>query len=332
MVPGINRRVASAVNPQQPPTPRPAPAIFANYAKRDLPAILDAARKVPAGNPAVIGTYGINKEEALAIKALPNGQYAPIFGLVRAKTPKYFEGIPEVADLKSWAEAVNAGKEVGRRMRDAIEAARANGVPVDSWQLDELWPSLSDGQNPERDAIGREYIRGVIEGISRGRDGVLLPGYVYVAKFNKLADVGNGPQMKRMWATLDRATLGVMGEEYPPFRGTAQERAAGHAQAVELVREYGEHGANVARKYMPLLTPGNRPGGALGGRQPGQTLEQAQRWQDQYTDVRVSEGVAGIGFFGFVKTREGDIGDTDPELIRRLADDVRRSMLALNAR
>ena len=70
-------------------------------------------------------------------------------------------------------------------MRDTIETARANGVPVDAWQLDELWPSLSDGVNPERDSIGREYIRGVIEGISRGRDGVLMPGYVYVAKFNK---------------------------------------------------------------------------------------------------------------------------------------------------
>lgn len=329
----ISRRPAAHLAPTPRPAPaRPAPAIFANYAKRELPLILDAARRVPANNPAVIGTYGINKSEADAIHALPNGKYAPIFVLVRKKAPGLFEGIPEVKDCKTWKEGFEAGLEVGRRMRDRIEAAKANGVQIDSWQLDELWPSLTDNDDPLRDQIGREYIRGAIEGISRGRNDELMQGYVYVAKFNRLAERGNAGQIKRMWATLDRACLGVLGEEYPPFRGDPAKAAERHAHAVDLVRAYGEHGANVAAKYIPLLTPGFRGASALGGQQPGQTRAQAEAWQDKYTDLRTSQGAAGIGFFGMVRTRDGEIGDAAPRVIQNLAEDVRRTLLAINAR
>src|SRR5687767_4254547 len=120
------------------PRDRAPPAIFANYARRDLPLVLEAARRVPQKNPAVIGTYGINKEDADAAHSLPNGKYAPIFVLVREKAPALFEGVPEIKDCKTWKEGFDGGLEVGRRMRDRIEAAQAAGVKIDSWQLDEL--------------------------------------------------------------------------------------------------------------------------------------------------------------------------------------------------
>jgi hypothetical protein len=310
----------------------PAPAIFANYARSELPLIIDAARRVPPKNPAVIGTYGINKEDADAIHKLPNGKYAPVFVLVRKKAPSLFEGIPELKDCKTWKEGFDAGKEIGLRMRDRIEAAKAQGVQIDSWQLDELWPSLGDNDDPTRDQIGREYIRGAIEGISRGRNDELMQGYVYVAKFNKLAERGNEGEIKRMWATMDRACLGILGEEYPPFRGDPATAAERHAHGVDLVRGYGEHGANVAAKYIPLLTPGFRGAPSLGGRQPGQTVAQAEAWQDKYTDLRTAQGAAGIGFFGMVRSKAGAIADADLQVIKNLAEDVRRTLLTINRR
>lgn len=335
MIPGLASRpllrATATATAAAAPARRAPPAIFANYARRELPLVLEAARRVPPQNPVVIGTYGINKDDALAAHSLPNGRYAPIFALVRKKAPALFEGIPELKDLKTWKEGFDAGKEIGLRMRDRIEAAQAAGVKIDSWQLDELWPSLTDNDNPLRDQIGREYIRGAVEGLSQGRNGELMKGYVYVAKFNRLAERGNSGEMKRMWATLDRATLGVLGEEYPPFRGDPADAAARHARGVDLVKRYGEHGANVAKKYIPTLTPGFRGSPSLGGRQPGQSVEEARAWQDRYTDLRSAQSKGGIGFYGLVRTRDGRIGDADPEVIRNLAEDVRRTLLAINA-
>ena len=327
----IAARARSAQVSQRPPLTRTSrPAIFADYAQRDLPTLLDAARRVPPTNPVVIGTYGINKDDALAVRSLPNGRYAPVFVLVRRKMPRLFEGIPEVKDLRTWAQAFSAGQEIGRRMRDRIESAKAAGVPIDAWQLDELWPSFTDNDNPPRDQIGREYIRGVVDGISQGRDGKLMQGYLYVAKFNKLAQLGNSGEMKRLWTTLDRACLGLLGEEYPPFSATPAERARPHARAVDLLAGYGPHGKALAARYIPLLTPGLRESNALGGRRPGQSTAEAQAWQDRYTDVRVSQGIAGIGFFNFSRN-DADLGNADPRVVRTLAEDVRRTLQALNA-
>ena len=311
----------------------PPAAIFSYYEAEHRTALTASIKraKLPPGTPTYMGTYGVSEEDSEAAHSLSGGQYAPGFALVRDKFPGVFAGrekgvkgdkahageVPELKELAGQKNAASAayawGKEIGRRFRDKIREAQGQGIPVETWQLDEVWPSASKSRTGPP-AVSREYIRGAIEGLAEGRAAMhdqYLPGLVHVAHPGDLARLGNSGEMAKFWKTLDEATLYVLGEEYPPFKGgvAGAKAAADRADAgVDALQQDGKHGKSIAKKYVACLTPGYRhakpkadgtPNDSLGGERPGQSAASVDAWRATYMNERMHDGVAGIEQFNW---------------------------------
>lgn len=322
--------------------------------KTDLPKLITAVQqaKLPAKVPVYLGTYGISAEQsALIHKSLPNnGKYAPLFGLVRKKTeqnpnsywntrapgvpgPAAFAGrIPTLKEIKlanpdpgkAGALSVAWGTELGRRMRDQIEAAKKAGVKIDSWQLDELWPTAASASGGNARMI-RQLFRGVLLGLVDGRPerkDAKMPGMAHVAHFNALAKLPMTEEMTRFWQALNHSTHRVVAEVYPEFRGDARARATQMLEGKRhLAHMSGIRGA-VARKYMLGLTPGFRRAPGLGGQLDG-NFARADKWRDAFMEQALSEGVTAIGQYNWMRNpvRNGAEND-DPRVMRSILQDI----------
>ena len=105
----------------------------------------------------------------------------------------------------------------------------------------------------------RYLMAGVLDGMYEGRpelgDRPML-GLVYVAHpsaFAKLATSGR----RALLASMNHATVGVVGEQYPAFRGDARRAARTSLDGQRTLARSGDPNARaIAHKYVAVTTPG----------------------------------------------------------------------------
>jgi hypothetical protein len=199
---------------------------------------------VPEGIPVYVGSYGPSGDVARQVAELPSGRYAPMFALREAYyreqrrvpseqadklDPRFAGAVPPLARLGSTTLRVSWGVELGSRYRDQIRQTQDAGFVVDSWQFDEIVPSAARADG----APLREFLRGVFRGLVFGRpqlEDATVQGLVWVAHSAlALARLGVTSELTTFWNMLNRAALGYVGEEYPPFEGNP--RTVARAQA-----------------------------------------------------------------------------------------------------
>jgi hypothetical protein len=289
------------------------------------------AADVPAAAPLFVGSYGVSDELAAQVHELQGARYAPTFQiqpgwfwerrrLGRAATRKLlarnprsdrFAGpLPPLAQLLRLPSAmrVSWGVELGARFRDALRAAAV----ADTWQLDEIVAECAGAQGRPY----RELTRGVLRGLALGRPALgdgSSRGLVWWAKTALvLPSQRLTPELSAFWRMLDRACLGLIGEEYPEFVGdprvAARRAAAGHDR---LLRG-GPVRRRLARKYVSGLTPGFRLVPGLGGNTRRLPRVEAERWRAAFLRARAEAHVSGFAEFNF------RFENSSPRVIREL--------------
>jgi hypothetical protein len=270
------------------------------------------------------------------VHELPQGRYAPMFQIqpdgfwegrrlddraarrLLARNPRsrgYAGPLPALPRLLRLPAAtrVRWGVELGARFRDAL---RASAV-TDTWQLDEI---VAECSGP----IGRpyrEFTRGVLRGLVFGRP-VLgdtpYRGLVWWAKTaHVLASRRMTPELATFWRMLDRACLGLIGEEYPEFAGDPRRAARRAAAAQEALLRSGPIRRRLGRKYICGLTPGFHLAPGLGGNTQHLSRAEAARWRAGYLPARAATQAAGFAEFNF--RFENSSRPVIRELLRELA-------------
>lgn len=295
-------------------------ALITNFSKDVFPRILAqiAAGPQPPVADWYVGTYGISK--AMAEKIAARGlRYAPVFAIqphtsknVRAQRrlrkaeealldpdfagPIPASGSPAIvppAKRRAW------GIEFGQRYRDYMRKQRAAGVQIDTWQFDEILGKCAT-------SVGhREFAGGILRGLAEGRPELgdeLEQGFVWFSfkALSELPDPAFSDSVARFWEEVAEATLFLVGEEYPRFRGSARDaasdRAAGHKRLVGSLR-------GLRRKYICGMTPGwklSSPG--LGGNVDRMPPDSVTDWRRGFIDARIaSQRPRGYGQFSFTK-------------------------------
>lgn len=295
-------------------------ALFSYFLLDDLPRLMNAiaASGMPAGTRIHVGTYGVNDEASLIIRGFEGGRYSPMFKVLerteawerRRLTPREerlvdrrFSGrIPDEPALLrlSPPQRIGWGVELGRRYRDTIRHAKSAGVGVDSWQLDELGTQLAGSQGREF----REFTRGLLQGITFGRR-VLQDnehkGFVWgTRRALRLASLPVDRELTAFWQQLDRASLRIVGEEYPDFVGDPARAARTWSDGQRALASGGPVRRSLAGRYVAGLSPGYRIGHGLGGNVAGLSRAGVNRWRNGYIAARARQGLAGFGEFHFV--------------------------------
>jgi hypothetical protein len=220
----------------------------------------------------------------------------------------------------SSAERVAWGRELGRRYRDEVRDAEAEGVGVDAWQFDELVAELSGNQGRS----WRQFTRGVLHGLNFGRtelgDGPRI-GFVWANRQGlNIARLPVDAELRAFWRALQSATFRLVGEEYPPFVGNPNDVAqADAAQQRELARR-GTIRKELAERYAVGMTPGWHLAPGLGGNVAHLPRAEVNRWRAKYVDERARIGVAGFGayYFRYENSTEQVMRDTLAGLARGL--------------
>jgi hypothetical protein len=185
--------------------------------------------------------------------------------------------------------------ELGARFRDTLRAAAV----ADTWQLDEI---VAQCAGPAGTAY-RELTRGVLRGLTFGRPALgdrSLQGLVWWAKAAQaLPSKPITPELTAFWRMLNRACVGLIGEEYPVFAGDPRAAARAGASGQQRLARGGPVRRALARKYLCGLQPGFRLAPGLGGNTHRLSRAQAQRWRAAHLQARAVGGVAGFAFFDF---------------------------------
>jgi hypothetical protein len=197
------------------------------------------------------------------------------------------------------ATRVTWGIELGRRFRDELRAAARAGTEVASWQLDEILAEAAGSQGRQY----RDLTRGILRGLVFGRpalDDRPQQGLVWWAHTAfALATRRLTSDLAAFWRILNRAALGLIGEEYPDFAGSPAAAARSQAAGQRGLQRGGPVRRSLARKYVAGLTPGYRLSPGLGGNTRGLPRGEVNRWREQYVQVRAAAGVAGFAEFTF---------------------------------
>ena len=276
---------------------------------------------LPATTRVYVGSYGASADLSARVAAA-GYYYAPMFGVKpgwywerRRLAPKdekileerssrsaQFAGpLPPLGQLLRLAPATRTtwGIELGRRFRDELRGAVRAGIEVDGWQLDEI---LAEAAGPQ----GRQYrdlIRGALRGLVFGRPALgdfAQQGLVWWAHTAfTLASRRLTPELAAFWRILNRAALGLIGEEYPEYAGDAVAMARRQAAGQLGLRRGGPVRRSLARKYVAGLTPGYRLLPGLGGNTHGLPRVEVNRWVGRYVQARIAAGVAGFAEFNF---------------------------------
>jgi hypothetical protein len=294
--------------------------VFSYFELDDLTRLMNAiaASGMPSGVRVHVGTYGVNREASITVHTYGPGRYSPMFKAEvrtaawerrtltpeeeRRVGPRFAGRVPDEAVLlrlsssqrKAW------GIEVGRRYRDTIRHARTDGITVETWQLDELGTELAGSQGRQH----REFVRGVLQGISFGRR-VLGDsegkGFVWATRRAlNLARLPLTAELRDFWQQLDRAAFRVVGEEFPNFVGDPASAARTQADGQRALAAGGPVRRRLAGRYVAGMTPGYRIGHGLGGNIRGLSRAEVNRWRNSYVAERDRIGVAGFGEFHFV--------------------------------
>ena len=293
--------------------------VLSYWQSRHYARLVDAVRlaRLPSSTPVYYGNYwgsGRPSEpkqpgaKPRPRPPMPNGRHAPIFPLAHSvfwkgrkvpardrralrKAHAAARGgrIPSPSRLAG-ARGYRWGRELGRRFRDRIRNKRRGGTKVTTWQFDEIVSEIG----------GRRlaFTRGVLDGLHYGRRELgdkKLPGIVFATqKAMRTARRGGG--YKRFWRAVDRASLYVIGEEYPDFAGSARHAAAREARGQRALRRVSR---GLARKYVVGMTPGLRPGEGLGGNVGGRSARAVASWRESYVRARARLRPAGFGQYHF---------------------------------
>ena len=299
-------------------------ALIAAFSGVALPRILDEIADGPQPPIAdwFIGTYGIDPADARKIKA-KGFRYAPVFGIQLSTTEGFRAGrrLPAADEAKleptfkgpipgdgvipperprAW------GIELGRRYRDAMRKRRQAGVKIATWQFDEILGQVSS------DADTRAFVGGILRGLLDGRrklrDG-RKRGFVWTA-FTAMTGLP-GPtasaEIGQLWRDLDAASLFLVGEEYPFFRGSAAGAAGTFAQGHRRIAALHPR---LGQKYIVGMTPGWIVSDGLRGNPPPRSpVATVEAWRQGYVEARNGlQRPGGYGEFNFV----GDNEDPDP--------------------
>jgi len=293
-------------------------ALITNFSKDAFARILAqiAAEPEPRRADWYIGTYGISKPMAEKIAAA-GLRYAPVFA-IQPHTGKFragrrlrkAEGVlldPDFAGAipASGSPAVIPprkrrawGIELGQRFRDYMRRQRAAGVQFDVWQFDEILGRCATS------AAYRQFTGGILRGLAEGRPELsdrAEQGFVWFS-FKALSELPSpafSPEVARFWEEVERATLFLVGEEYPLFRGSvtaaARDRAEGHTRLVGDLRGLG-------RRYVCAMTPGWKPAPGLGGNVDHKPLDFVTSWRQGFIEARIASArPRGYGQFSFTK-------------------------------
>ncbi len=312
-----------------------APLLLLSYFEPDdVPKLIRAikATRTPPGTRIYVGSYGVNAPTARQVHELRRGNYAPLFPIKPtsfwnrrrvedAHGPRYAGELPSLTRLLRLpsSERLAWGRELGRRFRDEVRLAEAEGVVVDAWQFDELVAELPGSR------AWREFTRGVVHGLNVGRlelaDGPRI-GFVWAARQAlHVTRLRVDSELKAFWRVLDAATFALVGEEYPRFEGNPE--VAAHAQGAEQreLARGGEIRKRLARRYMAGMTPGWHLAPGLGGNVHHWPRSEVNRWRAKYVDERERMGVDHFGayHFRFENSSEQVMRDTLAGLARGLA-------------
>lgn len=330
---------------------RPPVVVLSYYMSRHFPRLVRAARRsgLPPDTPVYYGNYWGSGRPSEPNPPrprgprprMPNGRHAPIFPIARSvfwhkrrlplsQRRKLGRGLRRWAGKmpslravlrRSAAYRLAWGLELGRRFRDRIRSKRARGSRVTTWQFDEI-VSETAGSGGGR---YRTFLRGILHGISNGRPELgdrHLPGLVFVTpQALRLANRPARGDLALFWRTLDRASLYVIGEEYPAFAGSARRAARRMAKGQGRLRRWGGARRSLARKYVVGMTPGYRLGQGLGGNVRHLSHGAVNAWRSAYIRSRARDGVAGFGQFA-LRYRNGRPAVMN-DVLRALADGVR---------
>jgi hypothetical protein len=298
----------------------PRSVVLSYFEPREAATLVAAVReaKLPPRTPLFIGSYGVADRIASRVHELPDARYAPMFQIqpgwfwerrrlatdlerkLLARNPRSIRlagplpGLPQLLRLPS-ATRVTWGVELGSRFRDMLRAAEV----AETWQLDEIVAECAGPQGRQY----RELTRGVLRGLTYGRPALgdrTERGLVWWAKTaNVLPSRAVTPELNAFWRMLDRASIHLIGEEYPDFAGDP--RAAGRRAAAghDRLRRGGPVRQKLARKYASGLTPGFRLAPGLGGNVRGLPRDEAERWRAAYLRARAAAGVSGFAEFDF---------------------------------
>jgi hypothetical protein len=297
----------------------PRPLVLLSYFElEDLPKLLDAIEPagIPNEVPVYVGSYGVNEQASNLARSVRQGRYAPMFPIQpsrfferrrlpprdAAKVPSAYSGrVPTLSALPrlSPQQRVSWGRELGRRFRDALRAARREGVRVDTWQFDEIPSAVGRRGGRAR----RDFVRGVLARLTFGRS-VLgdreQRGFVWSPlTVLLLASAPLDAELSAFWRQLDRAAFRLAGEEYPVFEGDPRAAARAQAAAQRVLARRGLSRQSLAAKYLAGMTPGHHLGPGLGGNVHGWRRDRVARWRTAYVEERARLGVAGLGEFHF---------------------------------
>jgi hypothetical protein len=292
-------------------------ALITNFRKDAFPRILGqiAAGPRPPVADWYVGTYGISKEMAEKITA-KGFLYAPVCAIqphtsrkIRKKRqlrkteeallrPDFAGEIPASASAPIIPPAKRRawGIEFGQRYRDYMRRQRDAGVQIDAWQFDEIVGKCAS-------IVGyREFVGGILRGLSEGRaelDDELERGFVWFSfeALSELRDPTFSAEVAGFWEEVARATLFLVGEEYPFFRGSptaaARDKGKGHTR---LDGSLGQ----LRRKYICVMTPGWKSSSSLGGNVDGQPPAFVTNWRKDFIDARIAlQRPRGYGQFSF---------------------------------
>ncbi len=294
--------------------------LLAYFERAELPRLLAAAQRAELAGPRTyVGSYGVGADLGDQI-AIAGYRYAPMFHITpgfyweRRRLSQRDEKTLEQSSPRSGRLAgplpplpellrlppdrrVTWGIELGRRFRDELRAAAKAGVPLDSWQLDEI---QAEAAGP----LGRKYrdlTRGVLRGLVFGRPALgdaAQQGFVFWAHSALgLPRLRLTAELAAFWRILNRAALGLLGEEYPAFDGDPLAAARAAATGQRGLQAGGPVRRSLARKYVATLTPGYRKAAGLRGNVHGWPREQVNAWRSAYLRARAAAGVAGFAEF-----------------------------------
>jgi hypothetical protein len=279
------------------------------------------AASLPPATLVYVGSYGVAAGIGSRIQEVGYG-YAPMFQLrpdwywERRRLPRDEEktlfahstrsrrlggplpALPELLRL-SFTARVNWGVELGARFRDELRAAASAGTKTEGWQLDEL---RAETVGPQGRAH-RELARGVLRGLVFGRPALgdrPQQGLVWWAHTAfVLAGRPITPELSAFWRILNRAALGLIGEEYPDFVGDPAVAARSESAGERALERGGPVRQALARKYVAGMTPGWRLASGLGGNTRALSRTEVNRWRERYVEARKAHGVAGFAEFNF---------------------------------
>jgi hypothetical protein len=309
------------------PSDRGRQVVILDYFRgRHFPRLVRAAKHsgLPRDTPIYYGSYwgvGVNtrppprtppphRPPGKPKPVMPGRRYAPIFtfartnfwgrrrlgpeerrlvqhGAIRGRIPRL-----RLLFRRSGHYRHEAGLEIGRRFRDRIRHRRARHQRVVTWQFDEI-PTEAAGH---RGWKYRQIVAGILRGLTYGRrelGDVKLPGIVFVP------GKAIGIRDRHFWRVVNRATLYLVGEEYPVFTGSPIRAAAAHSTWRSRLYRSGGARRRLAKKYVAGMTPGYRIVGGLGGNVHRRSHGFVRHWRMSYVRARARHGVAGFAEYNF---------------------------------